>query len=233
MNKVQMSVSSATLFVLMLISPGIGYAATTPATPSAETSQSTKPTNNQSKPAAAETAEQRITRYKKTYALQVSAAEQEKLKTKCKIGQAKGKLLQTTVVEKSKARTLVYKEIVAKMDAIIIKLDDAEYNTKSLKLQRTELQKLISSYANDLTSYTNTLTDLNAIDCVTDPVGFKASLEAARVARAAVNKDAVAIRTYLETTIKKSLKDASTSLSTDKPVKKDTTKPEASTGDTQ
>ena len=43
------------------------------------------------------------------------------------------------------------------------------------------------------------------MDCVTDPTGFKASLETARTARQKVATDATDIRTYVTGTIKPTL----------------------------
>lgn len=192
----------------------------TPATVFAQSNQtpasnSVPATSAQSEPTTSstgETTEQRIVKYKKIYALQVTPVDQAKLKSKCKASQAKGKLLSASVVEKNKVRSVVYKDILNTLDKIINKLDDADYDTTNLKAQRKELQKLVTNYTADVKTYTDTLTDMTTIDCATDPVGFKASLEAARISRARVSKDIVAIRIYVETTIKKSLKEASTSL---------------------
>jgi hypothetical protein len=63
-----------------------------------------------------------------------------------------------------------------------------------------------------LATYTQTISDLGSMDCVTDPLGFKATLESARTQRDLVAKDAAAIRSYLTDTIKPTLQEIRTSL---------------------
>jgi hypothetical protein len=55
---------------------------------------------------------------------------------------------------------------------------------------------------------------MNAVDCVADPVGFKAALEAARTSQATVLKDIKAIRAYVNDTIKPTLQAIITSNTT-------------------
>lgn len=187
---------------LALYVPAVSAAtpAATPAATNDATKQSTK------------TLAQRVEDYKTKNPVQLTAAQQTVLKGKCKAAQTITKALTVTVGTSSTNRTTVYGDITTTVEKIVGQLNDANVDTTKLTEQQTKVAELIKTYSTDVTSYKSVLTDLNEQDCTTDPVGFKATLEAARGQRTSVNKDVMAIRTYLQDTLKPSLKTAQASL---------------------
>lgn len=183
---------------LVLYAPAVSAA--TPAATNDATKQSTK------------TLAQRVEDYKTKNPVQLTAAQQAVLKGKCKAAQTITKALTLTVDTSSKNRTTIYGDITTTVEKIVGQLNDANVDTTKLTEQQTKVAELIKTYSTDVTNYKSVLADLNEQDCTTDPVGFKATLEAARGQRTSVNKDVMAIRTYLQDTLKPSLKTAQASL---------------------
>lgn len=159
-----------------------------------------------------EAQKQRITKNKEALKTKLTAAQALVLKGKCKAAQLKSTTLATDVAKKNVDRKAAYEAITKSIKDITTRLKDANYDTATLETQSTELQKLIDAYNKNFDSYKTALADVNEIDCEADPDGFKASLEVARTSLAALAKDAAAIRSYLNETIKKTLKDAKESL---------------------
>jgi hypothetical protein len=216
MNRLRLMTSGLAALSLLVFSPALVSAQTTEPSTTTTNTTTTTTTTDTTKPAEtpqSETSVQRIERYKKTYNTKLTAADQSRYKLKCKAAQVRSKAFLTSLENKTKSRAAAYKKITTKLDELTTKLKDTDYDTKELESSIAQLKKLIATYETDLLAYKNALTDMSNVDCVTDPVAFKASLDAARAQRQAVNKDAVEIRTYIEVTIKKSLKDAKDSLS--------------------
>jgi len=228
MKRTRLLISTALTLSVFVLTPVIGLAATSTAgseaTNPATTTTTTQKTEAETK-VSTETPAQRIEKNKTKYAIKLTAADQARLKLKCKTAQIKGKVLVSVIVKNNINRTASYTKITANLDALILKLKDADVDTTALEANKVELQKKITAYNTDLANYKLQLSDLNDIDCVTDPTGFKAALEAARTQRLLVAKDAKEIRTYIETTLKASLKDAKAALKTT-----DTTTPKKEEG---
>lgn len=136
----------------------------------------------------------------------LSAADQAKLKLKCVAAQVKVKELETNVNNGVTARGKAYDELLSHLDKAITKLKAAKVDTTELEKERTELKVKIDTFKTDLVKYKIALGDTKDLGCVADPSAFKASLEAARTSRTAVATDAAAIRTYVNDTIKPTLK---------------------------
>lgn len=227
MKRVQLFMGTALTLPMLIFTPVVVHAATTPTSTTTTTTTTTTPaptttpSTTSTKKTTTTTTEktltpaQRLEKYKTTYTVTLTPIQQASLKIKCKAAQAKGKTLAANVTKNNMARTAAYTQITTKLDKLILKLKDADYDTKTLESQRAELQTLITKYTTDLATYQNALTDMNDVDCITDTSGFKASLEASRAARVVVAKDAQAIRTYINETIKVSLKAAKTALTKD------------------
>lgn len=154
----------------------------------------------------------RIAGYKKKLTTQPTATEQANLKAKCKASQAITKTLATKVDTTITSRQKTYDDLYKSFTTIVQGMKDADKVTDQLINTESALQTKVNSFKVSAQSYKTLLADLNEIDCVADPVGFKATLEETRTARATVNKDMVAVRTYLETTVKQELKTAKDSL---------------------
>lgn len=195
MKRLKLILSSLIVTPLLLI-PVVAHAATTTTETTTETTTTTT-----------ETTEKRIAKYKLALKTQPTAAEQIKIKANCKAAQVKGRILSAQITQKITLRSAAYVAVTGKIDGLITDLKAANVDTTKLQTERDALQKLITTYGTDLKVYQDSITDMNAVDCATDPVGFKASLEAARTSQATVLKDIKAIKAYVKDTIKPTLED--------------------------
>lgn len=202
-SKTKTIVSTVLALVLLLITP-MAVAATT--TPDASSSSAPKTTK---------TLADRIAARKTAFTTKLSDAEQAALKIKCKPAQTKTIQLVASHTKQVKDRQDRYNEIVEKFEAIIGKLEVANFDTKDLAAKSVELQQYIDTFNKDIIEYKAALADVNEVDCIVDPVGYRASLEAARQARVVVAKDAAVIRSYISDTIQPALAAAKASLTTE------------------
>lgn len=215
MKRFRLLMSTALTLSVFTFTPVIAMAATAtngsdPTSPSTTTT-TTQKTEVETKKST-ETPAQRLEKNKTKYAIKLTTADQARLKLKCKTAQIKGKVLVSVIVKNNINRTATYTKISTSLDTLIPRLKDADFDTKTLEANKLELQKKITAYSTDLTAYKTQLSDMNEMDCVTDPTGFKAALEAAREQRVLVAKDATEIRTYAETTLKTTLKEVKVSM---------------------
>jgi signal transduction histidine kinase len=137
----------------------------------------------------------------------LTALEQAKIKTKCATAQGKLSSVRGRIKGIETSRAQVYDNLVDRLTSLSTKLSDKGLDTSELDSEITELNAKIATFQTDLATYKQTVTDLAAMDCKSDPTAFKASLEAARTAQAKVKEDATAIKTYVNDTIKATLKD--------------------------
>lgn len=207
------------------VAPVLAAATPTPATTKTTTTTTTAPAPTV-KPAATTLAD-RIAKNKTTYAATLSAADQAKLKLKCKVAQIKGKAYAVTLTDKVKVRTENYTKITTTLSEVIADMKTAGTDTKAIEAAQTELTTLIASYTTDVATYQTAVADLNDVDCIVDPAGFKGALEGARAARVVIAKDAKDIRTTIETKVLPLLKeekaDTKTTTTTTKPTPTTTT----------
>ena len=202
MNKIKLIVGMALVAPFLSMAPVL--AATTPAPATTKTTTTTPaPT---AKPAATTLAD-RIAKNKATYAATLSAADQAKLKLKCKVAQIKGKAFAVTLTDKVKVRTENYTKITTALSELIADMKTAGTDTKAIEAAQTELTTLIASYTTDVATYQTAIADLNDVDCIVDPAGFKGALEGARAARVVIAKDAKDIRVTIETKVLPLLKE--------------------------
>lgn len=199
MKRLKLILSSLIVTPLLLV-PVVAHAETT--------------TTTTTETVTTETTTQRVGKYKLALKTQPTAAEQIKIKANCKAAQVKGRILSAQITQKIAQRSAAYIAITGKIDSLITDLKAANVDTTNLQTERDALQKLITTYGTDLKVYQDNITDMNAVDCVADPVGFKAALEAARTSQATVLKDIKAIRAYVNDTIKPTLQAIITSNTT-------------------
>jgi hypothetical protein len=199
MKRLKLILSSLIVTPLLLV-PVVAHAETT--------------TTTTTETVTTETTTQRIGKYKLTLKVQPTAAEQIKIKANCKAAQVKGRILSAQINQKVVLRSAAYVSVTGKIDSLITDLKAANVDTTKLQTESDALQKLITTYGTDLKAYQENITDMNAVDCVADPVGFKAALETARASQATVLKDIKAIRAYVNDTIKPTLQAIITSNTT-------------------
>jgi hypothetical protein len=149
----------------------------------------------------------RLDKRKAELKIKLTALEQARLKTKCKASQGNISSLRGRIKGIETSRDNVYTQLVKRLNDLSGKLKDKGLDTTQLNTEITELQTKIDTFNTDLDAYKQAVTDLAAMDCAADPTAFKASLEAARTLQTKVKDDVVAIRTYVNDTIKTTLKD--------------------------
>lgn len=152
------------------------------------------------------TLQQRIDKRKAELKTKLTALEQKNIPLKCKASQ-QGAIssLKGRITGIDTSRNNVHRELVDRLTKISDKLEAADIDTTQLDAQTTELQAKIETFKTDLATYKLAVEDLKEVDCVKDPTGFKAALEAARAAREKVAQDGQAIRVYVKDTIKPTL----------------------------
>jgi len=149
--------------------------------------------------------QERIQKRKDALKLRLTTAQQNRLKDRCKNAQGKIQSEQSKVNGIETSRAKVHANVLSHLTKLETKLAAQGLNTTELKVQITVLQTKIATFNTDLVEYKAAVSDLAAMDCVADPVGFKSSLEATRTARKKLREDAVAVHTYIKETIKPTL----------------------------
>ena len=219
MKKYRIFTGATLAIALLVFTPIVAHAQTTTTqTPSTTNKADAAKDKAATAKEKADAIAKRLEANKKLYTVKLNSSDEARLKARCKAAQTKGKTLSDNVSKNNTARVEAYSKITTRLDKLIKKMQDANLDSKTLEAQTAELKTLIDTYNANLKLYQTAMTDLNEIDCVTDPTAFKVSLEAARAARAVVAKDAAAIRTYVSGTLKATLKETKLSLA------KDTTK---------
>lgn len=150
---------------------------------------------------------ERVNKRKTDQQTRLSFAAQVKIKNNCKASQGKLNSIRGRIKGLETSRSQVYKNLVNRLTNLNDKLKEKGVATTEFEAQITELQTLIGTFETDLATYQEAVGDLSAMDCVGDPTGFQASLDAAREARAKTAESAKAIRSYLQDVIKPALKD--------------------------
>ena len=149
----------------------------------------------------------RIQQRKAEAKLKLTNAQQKRLQTRCKAGQGAVKKVSGRLNGIETSRTKVHTNLVDRLTSLQTKLAEKSLDTAALQAQITELKAKIATFQTDLATYKQLVSDLGNIeDCTADPTAFKASLEATRTALKKVHDDAVAIRSYVNDTIKPTIK---------------------------
>ncbi len=182
---------------------------TTPTTTTAKTETETSADDTASIQA-------RVEKRKAELKVKLAAAEKLKIQTKCKAAQGLVSSVKGRVQGIETSRTEVYTNIVNRLTDLSEKLKNKGADTTALDSDITALQAKITTFNTDLATYKQSVSDLAAMDCKTDPDGFKASLLAARTSLDAVNKDSQAVKAYVNDTIKPLLKTIRAALETPK-----------------
>jgi hypothetical protein len=154
----------------------------------------------------------RLEAYKKELKDTLTDAVKLRIENRCVAAQAlvKGKTTANTAI--TKTRVAAYSAIVTELQSLATAASAKGADVTTLQSEITTLQTKITAFNTANATYQQALTDLGALDCKTDPVGFKAALEAARSDQTAVFTVAKDIRTYINDTIKPTLKTLKTSL---------------------
>lgn len=151
------------------------------------------------------TLQERLAKRKTDLKTKLAGAEEARLKLKCKAGQVPVKNLSGRIKGLETSRDKVYANLINKLTNVSEKLKERELDTATLDTQIAMLKTKIETFRTDIAIYKQAVSDLGEMDCVSDPAGFKASLETARSARGKLAIDAAAIKTFVKENIKPTL----------------------------
>lgn len=148
---------------------------------------------------------ERVQQRKAEAKLKLTNTQQKRLQARCAASQGKVQSLvgRQKGVETSHAK--VHANLVDRLTKLETKLAEQKVDTAALKTQIAELQAKIATFKTDFAAYQALATDVVNMDCVADPTAFKVSLEATRTALKKVHDDSVAIKAYVNETIKPTL----------------------------
>jgi hypothetical protein len=188
---------------------GVSYAQGTPTTTSttSTTEQKTLSADEQKELKA------RLDKRKADLKTKLSAAEQTRLKTKCKSTQGNLSSLSGRIKGVETSRTEVYGGLVARLSILASRLQNQGIDHNPVQTNIDELKVKIATFNTDLAAYKQAVEDLKNMDCAADPVAYKASLETARSALAKLKDDSKAIHTYVNESIKPTLQEVRSKLS--------------------
>ena len=157
----------------------------------------------------------RLTDRKTSLKTKLTTAEQTRVKSKCVPSQTGSlKLLSGRIKGIETSRKETHKNLLSRLDKLIEKLKVKNVDTTALEAEIVVLKTKIATFDADLALYKQAITDLKSMDCVADPVSFKASLETSRTLKQTVAKDSETIKSYVTETIKPTLKIIQASLET-------------------
>lgn len=157
----------------------------------------------------------RLTDRKSSLKTKLTTTEQSRVKLKCvpsQTGSLKSLSGRIKGIETSRRQT--HKNLLNRLDKLVEKLKVKNVDTTALEAEIVVLKTKIATFDADLALYKQAITDLKSMDCVADPVSFKASLETARTLKQTVAKDSESIKSYVNDTIKPTLKIIQTALET-------------------
>ncbi len=154
----------------------------------------------------------RVEAYKKGLKEALSVAAKARTTERCAAAQALVKGRVTNNGKSTAARIKVYESIVSKLQEVVSSASEKGVSVTDLQANITVLQAKIVAFKATNITYQQTLMDVSMVDCKTDPTAFKAALEAARTGQQAVHTSAKDIRSYVNDTIKVTLKALKTKL---------------------
>lgn len=199
----------AVLFAAPLVASSVVFGQTNPEmsnTTTTPTTQTTETTEVPETPVQKTEREARIKTLKEQQKIRLSLTEKKKIQDKCQAAQGKVSSLGGRINGLETSRTKVHANLLARMENLVAKLKTKNLDTTQLEASITELEAKIATFNTDIATYKQSISDLRALDCKTDPEGFKAALQTSRTNLEKVRADAKAVHSYLNETIKPLLK---------------------------
>lgn len=178
---------------------------------SAETSANTSASDTQS-------LDQRVKQRKTERGTKLNATQLKRLPTVCKAAQGKAAAALAKANELQKSRPEIYAKLNVHLSGLTTKLKTAGIDVTNLQTETTSLLGRTDGFKTNLSSYQQTLNDLVTMDCANDPVGFQASLDAARDQHDKLQQQSADIKSYVSETIKPTLKNLRQQLAKSEPV---------------
>lgn len=161
--------------------------------------------------------QKRLEERKASLKTRLTTLEQTRLKTRCKNSQGALSSLSGRIKGIETSRNEVYGALVDRLSKLQSRLQEHGVDTTKLQTEIVELNVKIATFKTDLTAYKDAVNDLAVMDCQADPTAFKASLETSRAALTKLKQDSADIKTYVNDTIKPTLKEIRAQVEAAKP----------------
>ncbi len=184
-------------------------------TPVAENSSETKTTETTQEETAVDKSagrEDRIKAYLEKKADKLAETQAKRISSKCKSAQGKITSLRARITNVVSNRKKVYKEIGEKLDTLILKFQAAGLDTTELETIRQDIKTELADLNTNLESYDTVLSDLESMDCVSDPDAFYSALSEARDVQKSLKEQATEFRRFATNELKEAIKKLRTQL---------------------
>lgn len=143
----------------------------------------------------------RITKLKDTYGITLSDKERELVASRCVTAQRALAKIQGRLKTTRNEREKTYASVISALANLKFRFDNAQLDASNLDLLIVTYQQNSTKFQQSAAEYETTIEDAVRIDCVIDPVGFRAALEGVRSAR----KDTVSISSDITETTKSTM----------------------------
>lgn len=148
---------------------------------------------------------ERLEKQKADLKVKLNAAQEARIKAKCKATQGIIKAGEEHVKANAPKREQAYQQLKDHMTKLVEKLKAKGVNTVQLEEQLVVLKGKIDTFKLNQAAYNQAVSDAQNIDCAADPTGFKAALESARSKRETLIQSANEIKNYVKNSIKPTL----------------------------
>ncbi len=135
----------------------------------------------------------------------LSQVEQVRVKAKCAVASRDIALLQTRSKVHFSNQAQRHARLLAKLQTLRQKLVEAGIDVANYDKQVVALQEKVHVYETEVKSFESVLADLSAMDCVSDPEGFVATMREAKLLRHNVVQKSLDIRSYIKNTLRPAL----------------------------
>jgi hypothetical protein len=149
--------------------------------------------------------------------------QKQRYKARCSAAQGTVKSLSENINGRVVVRQKAYTKLVEKLESLSFKLDAKAIDVVELNAQIETLKLKIAGFDTDLEAYKLSIADLKDVDCVTDPDAFKAALDASRLARDKLIATSKDIKSYVNDTVKVTIKTLREQLAAQKEANSSTT----------
>ncbi len=126
------------------------------------------------------TLKDRVEKHKLELRTKLDKAQETRLKGRCKAAQANIAKAKVRSEEVKNRRLAHYAKLQERVDGLVTKLSAAGFKVDDITSGREQVAVKVEALKTSFTTYQQALDDAAAIDCVSDPTGFKATLDAAR-----------------------------------------------------
>ncbi len=147
----------------------------------------------------------RLDQRKEIFKTRLTTTQKIRIQSRCKNSQGLLSSLEGRIKGVETSREKVYSNAVGHLTDLSTKLQEKGLDTSALDAHIETLKGKIELFNTDLKNYKQAVIDLAAMDCATEPDGFKASLDEARSLRQKLYDTGKDIKAFIKDTIKPAL----------------------------